>query len=147
MDGDFKVFFQSFTIMFKFGQIVSNKQIKWAQSSMSTESCEAKQILVLCCAKQASWEDKKHRKMSLKRRQGWGSCHLNLNVALILHHTEINIRASPCVLIGSLSSFDTYSQMQWSALWKFQFLSTDYRKRVNSPAADSYTEALILAKA
>ena len=113
---------------------------------MSAESCEAEKILVLFCTKETLREGKKHCKRSLKRRQGWGSCRLNLNVALILHHTEVNIWLSPCVLTGLLSSFDTYSQMQWTTLWKFPFLSTDYRERLNSSAADIYTAALILAK-
>lgn len=37
--------------------------------------------------------------------------------------------------------------MEWTALWKFLFLSTDYRDNLNSSAADIYTEALTVAKA
>lgn len=113
---------------------------------MSAESCEAEKILVLFCTKKTSREGKKHCKRSFKTWQGWGSCQLNLNVALVLYHREVNNRVSPCVLTGLLSSFDTYSQMPWTAPWKFPFLSTDYRESLNSSSADNYTAALILAK-
>lgn len=90
---------------------------------------------------------KKHCKMSLKRRQGWDSCYLSMNVALTLHHTEVNIWVSPSVMRNLLFKFDTSSQMEWTALWKFLFLSTDYRESLNSSAADIYTEGLRVAKA
>lgn len=70
-----------------------------------------------------------------------------MNVALTLHHTEVNIWVSPCVLTDLLFRFDTYSQMEWTALWEFLFLSTDYRESLNSSAADIYGEALTVAKA
>lgn len=37
--------------------------------------------------------------------------------------------------------------MEWTALWEFLFLSTDYRESLNSSAADIYGEALTVAKA
>lgn len=130
--------------MFKFRPMFSRKQIKWAQSSMSAESYETEKILVLFCTKKTSCEGKKHRKRSSKRRQGWGSCHLNLNVALVLHHAEVNVWVSPCVLTGLLSSFGTYSQTQWTASWKFYILFHWLQRQAKQFGC---TAALILAKA
>lgn len=114
---------------------------------MSAESCEAEKNPVFFCSKETSQEGKKLCKRSLERRKGWDSCYLNMNIALTLHHTEVNIWVSPCVLSDLIFSFDTYSQMEWAALWKFLLLSTGYRESLNSSAADNYTEALTVAEA
>lgn len=114
---------------------------------MSAESCEAEKKPVLFCSKETSWEGKKHCKRSWKRRQVWDSCYLSMNVALTLDHTEVSTWVHPCVLTDSVSKFDTSSQMEWTALWKFLFPSTDYRESLNSSAADIYTEALTVAEA